>query len=154
MAVAAWAARMARRLALVAAAAAVVLAAALVADGSVPALATILLVGLLFAPAVMLYAFARAAAEVAELPARLRATPQTAGANAAELARLLRRGEHGPARRTWRLLVLTSSTRELLAPHAPLVALLSPVFLALTAVALLALWIEVVAALVVLVSTL
>jgi hypothetical protein len=146
--VAAWASRVARRLALAAAASATVLAWAFVDDAGGGLLGKLVVVALLYAPAAMLFAFSLAAGEVAELPAKLRSAPDTV----AELARLARgRSVRGP-RRAWRLLVLGRSARELLAPHAPLVALLSPWFLALTGAALVALWIEVAAAVAVLLS--
>jgi hypothetical protein len=136
-----------RRLALVAAAAATVLAWAFV-DNAEGILGKLLVLALLYAPAAMLVAFSLAAGEVAELPAKLRGAPGTAS----ELLRLARgRGVRGP-RRAWRLLVLSQAARELLAPHAPLVALFSPWFLALTAAALVAMSIEIAAAVAVLVS--
>jgi hypothetical protein len=138
---------MARRLALVAVASATVLAWAFL-DGADGVVGKLLLLALLYAPGAMLLAFSFAAAEVAELPARLRGAPGTAS----ELLRLARgRDVRGP-RRAWRLLVLSHAARELLAPHAPLVALFSPWFLALTGAALVGLWIEVAAAVAVLLS--
>jgi hypothetical protein len=154
--VAAWAARVARRLTLVAGASAAVLAYALLRDGvrepAARAAATVLLALALFAPAAVLAAFWLACREVLELPDRLRALPATAAGNAAELGRLLRRRGTGGGARAWRLLVLTRSSRELLTPYAPLVALLSPSFLALTALATLATVVVAAAALVALVA--
>jgi hypothetical protein len=146
--------RAARRLALVAAASAAVLTYVLFRDGlpepASRAVVTVLLAVLLFVPAAVLATFWRACEEVVEVPGRLRALPDAAAGNAAELGRLLR--ERRTARsRAWRLLILTRSSRELLTPYAPLVALLSPPFLGATALAVLATALEAAAALVVIV---
>jgi hypothetical protein len=102
----------------------------------------------LFAPAAVLIAFRFACQEVVELPGRVRALPSTAVENVAEARRLLGRQRAGRLRRALRLLVLTHSTRELLTPYAPLVALLSPFFLTITGLAALAALVLALAALV------
>jgi hypothetical protein len=112
---------------------------------------TVLFVLLLFAPAAVLAAFWRACVDLVEVPGRLRALPGAAAGHAAELGRLLRERRRARVVSAWRLLVLTRSSRELLTPYAPLVALLSPPFLAATAVAVLATGVEAAAALVVVV---
>jgi hypothetical protein len=146
--------RAARRLALVAAVSAAVLTYALFRDGlpepTSRAVVTVLLAVLLFVPAAVLTAFWRACVEVVELPDRLRALPGAAAGHAADLGQLLRE-RHTARARAWRLLVLTRSSRELLTPYAPLVALLSPPFLGATAIAVLATAVEATAALVVIV---
>jgi hypothetical protein len=147
--------RVARRLALVAGMSAAVLIFTLFRDGipepAARAVVSALLAVLLLVPAAVLVAFWRACEEVLELPGRLRALPGAAAQRAAELGRVLRSGRTARARSAWRLLALTRSSRELLTPYAPLVALLSPAFLAATAVAALATAVEAAAALLALV---
>jgi hypothetical protein len=156
--IAALAGRIAVRGAVVAAVAAAVLVYALFDDGlpeaGGEAVARIVVALALFLPAVVLVLFWRACVEVVELPARLRALPGTAAGHAAELGRLRRERHMRRSRRAWRLLVLTGSARDLLTPHAPLVALLSPPFLLAAAASLAATALEALAALVVLLERL
>jgi hypothetical protein len=127
------------RVAVAAAASAAVLTYGLFRDGlpdeTGETVARLVVAAVLFVPAAVLVLFRQACAEVVELPDRLRALPGTAVANAAELARLVRERRTARTRRAWRLLLLTRSTRELLTPYAPLVALFSPPFLLATAAA-------------------
>lgn len=101
----------------------------------------VVLAVLLAVPAAILLAFSFVLAEVVELPEKLRRTPTTAREHAEELRAITRdaqtRGR--PAWRrlpgsTWRLATLLRSARELLAPHAPLLPLLSVPFLVATVV--------------------
>jgi hypothetical protein len=98
----------------------------------------LLVAAAVLAPGIVLVLFHRALREVLELPRRLRELPAEGRRRAGELGELVvpepggRRP--GKLRRAWRLLALSHGTRELLAPYAPLVALLSPGFLTATAV--------------------
>jgi hypothetical protein len=101
----------------------------------------LLLLALALPPAVLL-AFYLTLREVLELPGRLRRLPDLSREHAAELGELAREAGGGdrPAWRrlpgsTWRLARLVHSGRDLLAPHAPLVALLSPPFLVASLIA-------------------
>jgi hypothetical protein len=97
---------------------------------------------LLAVPAAVLLAFSFVLGEVLELPEKLRRTPATAREHADELRAIA--GEAQARERpawsrlpgsTWRLATLLRSARELLAPHAPLLPLLSVPFLLATVVA-------------------
>jgi hypothetical protein len=140
----------------IAAGSAAVLAWALFRDGvpdeTAEAVARLIVAAVLVAPAVVLVLFWRACLDVLELPARVRALPGTATGHASELGRLLRDRRLGHPRRAWRLLVLARSVAELLGIHAPLVALLSPLFLVAALAALAATALEALAALVVLLA--
>ena len=139
------AARLAVRLALAAAAAALVLAYVLFRHGipeeTASAVARGAVAVLLFVPPVVLGLFALALRELAEVPERLRTFPRTASAHAAELAELLGPQERRGSRvrdvgsRLWRLAHLSRSSRELLTPYAPVLALASVPFLASVAIA-------------------
>jgi hypothetical protein len=101
------------------------------------------LVAALLAPPAVLGSFWLALRELVELPDRLRSLPGTSRENAAELGRLARDAHASRGRSAfrvgalWRLLRLTQSSRELLTPYAPVVALASvPFLLAVTAAAL------------------
>jgi hypothetical protein len=154
---------MARTLALLAAASAVVIAAYLFRDG-VPEDTEgriELVVGLVLAaaPPLVLGAFWLAVREVAELPARLRALPDTSREHAAELGRLAGEARSRGSwlrlpRVLWRFGFLAASARENLTPWAPLLPLLSLPFLFATAVASLAAVVEVVIALALILVTL
>jgi hypothetical protein len=145
--VAAKLARGVRAVSFVALAAAAVVALALFRDGlpedGARTLVSVVLAAVLFVPGLVLFAFHRALLQVIELPARLRALPGTGREHAAELARLVRQQEERRSRwtgrplRAWRLLALGRSSRALLTPYAPLVALLSPPFLIASAVSML-----------------
>lgn len=96
---------------------------------------------LLAVPAAILLAFSFVLGEVVELPEKLRRTPATAREHAEELRAITRdaQARGRPAWRrlpgsTWRLATLLRSARELLAPHAPLLPLLSVPFLVATVV--------------------
>jgi hypothetical protein len=140
----------------VAAGSAAVLTWALFGDGlpdeTAETVARLVVAAALLAPAVVLVLFWRACLDVLELPGRLRALPGTAAGHAAELNRLVRDRQLGRGRRAWRGIVLARSIAELLGIHAPLVALLSPLFLAAALAALAATALEALAALVVLLS--
>jgi hypothetical protein len=109
-------------------------------------------------PAVLL-AFSFVLGEVVELPDKLRSYPGTTQEHLAEL-RAIAHDAHGrerPAWRrlpgsTWRLAMLVRSARDLLAPHAPLLPLLSVPFLIATLVSALLVPVIVIAALVVLLA--
>jgi hypothetical protein len=124
-----------RVVALLCLAAAAVTAIALFQDG-VPepagrAIASVALAVGVAVPGIVLFLFHRALAEVVQLPERLRSTPRTGREHADELAALVRNREQ-PRRlplRAWRLFALGRSSRSLLTPYAPLVALLSKGFL-------------------------
>ena len=97
--------------------------------------------------------------EVAELPDRLRSYPGTTREHAAELHAIARdaTARERPAWRrlpgsTWRLATLVRSARDLLAPHAPLLPLMSVPFLIATLVSALLVPVVVVAALVVFIA--
>ena len=111
---------------------------------------------LLAVPPTVLFAFAFVLGEVVELPDRLRSYPGTTREHVAELRAIAhdaRRRERPAWRRlpgsTWRLAALVRSGRDLLAPHAPLLPLLSVPFLVATVVSALLVPVVVVAALVV-----
>lgn len=96
---------------------------------------------LLAVPGAILLAFSLVLGEVVQLPDKLRSYPDTAREHAEELRAIAHdaRARERPAWRrlpasTWRLATLVRSARDLLAPHAPLVALLSAPFLVATLV--------------------
>ena len=109
-------------------------------------------------PAVLL-AFSFVLGEVVQLPDKLRSYPGATQEHVAEL-RAIAHDAHGrerPAWRrlpgsTWRLAMLVRSARDLLAPHAPLLPLLSVPFLVATLVSALLVPVIVIAALVVLLA--
>jgi hypothetical protein len=114
---------------------------------------------LLAVPPAVLLAFSLVLGEVVELPDKLRSYPGTTREHAAELRAIAHdaqvRGR--PAWRrlpgsTWRLATLVRSARDLLAPHAPLLPLLSVPFLVATFVSALLVPVAVLAALVVLLA--
>ena len=112
---------------------------------------------LLAVPGAVLFAFSFVLGEVVELPDKLLRTPATAREHADELKAIARdaRSRERPAWRrlpgsTWRLATLARSARDLLAPHAPILPLLSMPFLAATLVSALAVPLLVLAAVVVL----
>jgi hypothetical protein len=114
---------------------------------------------LLAVPPAVVLAFSFVLGEVVELPDKLRSYPGTTREHAAEL-RAIAHDAHGrerPAWRrlpgsTWRLAMLVRSARDLLAPHAPLLPLLSVPFLVATLVSALLVAVIVIAALVVLLA--
>jgi hypothetical protein len=112
---------------------------------------------LLAIPAAVLLAFSFVLGEVVELPDKLRSYPDTTREHAAELRAIAHDAQERerPAWRrlpgsTWRLATLVRSARDLLAPHAPLLPLLSVPVLVATLVSALLVPAVVVAALVVL----
>jgi hypothetical protein len=112
---------------------------------------------LLAVPPAVLLAFSFVLSEVLELPDKLRRYPDTTREHMAELRAISEEAgkRDRPAWRrlpgsTWRLATLVRSARELLAPHAPLLPLLSVPFLAATVVSALLVPVMVVAALVLL----
>jgi hypothetical protein len=122
-------ARVARGLAFAAAAAAVVFVVALYDDG-----ADVLVAAVAVVPAVVLFLFSFALAEVAELPDRLRNAPTQARDLRSAVEDLARaRGGRLP-RALWRAGRQAASARELATPWAPLLPLLSLPFLAATAI--------------------
>jgi hypothetical protein len=114
---------------------------------------------LLAVPPAVLLAFSFVLGEVVELPDRLRGYPGTTREHVAELRTIAAEAQarERPAWRrlpgsTWRLATLVRSARDLLAPHAPLLPLLSVPFLVGTLVSALLIPVLVVAALVVLLA--
>jgi hypothetical protein len=149
-----------RRVALAAALAAVVVAGFLLRDGLPDdAGATVLVVvgiGLAAVPPVLLVLLAEALRALAELPERIRETPQRGLEHADELRELgerarRARGVLGVPVLLWRLGRLTASARELAAPYAGALPLLSLPFLGWSVVAGLAALVEMATALVLLV---
>ena len=111
---------------------------------------------LLAVPPAVLLAFWLVLREVVELPDKLRSYPDTTREHVAELRAIAddaQKRERPAWRRlpgsTWRLAALVRSGRDLLAPHAPLLPLLSVPFLVATVVSALLVPVVVVAALVV-----
>ena len=145
-------ARFARRLAFVAAAAAIAIAAALVGDGFAPV--DLVGIGLAAVPPVLLFLLAAALQALAELPERVRAAPREAQAHAAALSALALEARSarllGLPFVVWRAMRVAGEARELLAPYAPALPLASPAFLGASALAALAVPVEVVVALVLL----
>lgn len=118
-------ARLARWLAIAAAAATVVFVAALYDDG-----ADVLVAAIAAVPAVILFLFSVALFEAAELPERLRNAPAQARDLRAAVDELARaRGGRLP-RALWRAGRQAASARELATPWAPLLPLISLPFLA------------------------
>lgn len=151
----------ARTLAAAAAAAAVTIAVYLLRDGFPEGGEERIevVVGLVLAavPPVVLTLFWLAVREVGELPGRLRALPETGRAQAGELGRIAEEARSGRSwlrfpRLLWRFGFLVGSARETLTPWAPLLPLVSPPFLLLTAAAAAAAPLEVAIALVALVA--
>jgi hypothetical protein len=110
-------------------------------------------------PLIVLLSFSLVLREVVELPDKLRNYPGTMRAHAEELRAIAQdaRARPRPAWRrlpgsTWRLATLVRSARDLLAPHAPLLPLLSVPFLVATLVSAVFVPVLVVAALVVLLA--
>ena len=144
----------ARGYALVAAAAALVIAVYLLRDGwpgergdQVGAVVGIVLAAV---PPVVLFLFSQALRALADLPARIRALPQTGRERAEKLNRLVHEADRarGRGRRRlpltlWRLARAVGDSRELLAPHAAALPLLSAGFLAWTALAAAAALVEI-----------
>ena len=146
-------ARFARSLAIVSAVCALAIGLALSDEGWWALVA----VAVAAAPAVVLFLFSVALREVAEVPARIRNLPGTAAERAAEARRLANeldrsRASRVPAR-AWRLFRLVRDSRELLTPWAPVLALASVPFLLATAMSAVAVPIEVLVALVLLLTS-
>ena len=149
-------ARLVRNYALATLAAAVFLAAVLLwpplpeSAGGIVLL--ILLLALVGAPPIVLLLLAWTLREVSELPARVRELPTTGRERLVEAARLADEARIRPRRLPlvlWRLARLLASTRELLQPHAPLLALANLPFLTLSALAAVAAALEIAIAVVV-----
>jgi hypothetical protein len=145
-------ARVVRRLALIAAAAAIAIAVAVLGDGV--STVDVLGAGLAAAPPLLLFALAAALKALAELPDNVRAAPTEARGHASTLAALAQEARRARLLRlplvVWRAGRVAGEAREVLAPYAPALPLLSPVFLGASAVAALAVPVEVVVALVLL----
>jgi hypothetical protein len=114
---------------------------------------------LLAVPAAVLLAFSFVLGEVVELPDKLHSYPGTTREHVAELRAIAHDAQERarPAWRrmpgnTWRLARLVRSARDLLAPHAPLLPLLSVPFLVATLVSALLVPVVVIGALVVLLA--
>jgi hypothetical protein len=114
---------------------------------------------LLAVPPALLLVFSFVLGEVVELPDKLRSYPGTAREHAEELREIAhdaKKRERRAWRRlpgnAWRLATLMRSARDLLAPHAPLLPLLSVPFLVATLVSGLLVPVFVVAAVVVLLA--
>jgi hypothetical protein len=119
----------------------------------------IVLCVLLAVPPAVLIAFSLVLGEVVELPDKLRDYRGATREHVAELRTIAHDAQERerPAWRrlpgsTWRLARLVRSARDLLAPHAPLLPLLSVPFLIATLVSALLVPVEVIAALVVLLA--
>ena len=146
--------RTAPLVALVAAAVILVALVELTRPDSAGAIALIVVAGLvLAAPAVVLLVFYAALREVLELPARLRALPETARDHEAELTRAIdeaRSRSRASLLRLplalWRFGGFVRSSHWLLRPYAPVAALASPALLVVVVVALVATALEVVVA--------
>jgi hypothetical protein len=139
LALAGWLRRAILKLALIEIASAAVIAYALVRHGFPtepgPALLTALGLALVVAPPLVLTTFWFLLGELVHLPARVRRMPMDTRQHAEELRRLVddaraRPGVRFVPRRVWRLGRLTSSSRELLTPYAPLMPLFNVPFLA------------------------
>jgi hypothetical protein len=121
--------------------------------------AALVAIGLLAVPGVVLLVFHGVLSEVAEVPERLRRLPDVGREHGAELGRVVEdvRSTDRPAWRRmpfalWGLFRFGRSSRSLLTPYAPALALLSPPFLALVALAAVATVVEaLIAAIVILV---
>jgi hypothetical protein len=141
------------RVALVGATAGAVIVYAALRDGAPEAtqgwLAAVVVVALAGAPPLFLGTFWLLLREVVELPERIRRMPGEGRAHTEELGRLAREARH-PRRGgflrlpvlVWRTLRLSSSSRELMTPYAPLLPLLSVPFLAAVALAALGVVVE------------
>jgi hypothetical protein len=108
-------------------------------DSASDRLAVALVLALLLVPPGILFAFHFLLRELVKLPERLRRYPDLSREHAAELSALIRDADDAgrPAWRrlpgsAWRLSALVRSARDLLAPHAPVMPLLSPPFLVAT----------------------
>jgi hypothetical protein len=119
----------------------------------------VLLCVLLVIPPAVLLAFSLVLGEVVEVPDRLRSYPGTARKHAEELRSLAHdaQARERPAWRrlpgsTWWLATLVRSAHDLLAPHAPLLPLLSVPFLVATLVSALIVPVLLLAALVVILA--
>lgn len=114
----------------------------------------VVLLVLAVAPPLVLLVFWLAVREVGEVPARLRSLPETGRAQAAQLGRLASAAARARGswlrfpRLLWRFGFLVGAARETVTPWAPLLPLLSPPFLLLTAAAAAAAILEVAIALV------
>lgn len=115
----------------------------------------LLLLGLAFAPAVVLSMMWFALGEVIETPARLRRLPESARSHAGELERALRDldGSGSRSRRPvtalWRLAKLPATARDSLMIYAPLTALVSVPFLVACAFSALVIPVELLVAVIV-----
>lgn len=112
-------------------------------------LAAVVVVALAAASPLVLAAFWLLLGEVVELPERIRRMPGEGRSHAEALGRLAREARQprrGGVRRLpiviWRTLRLSSSSRELLTPYAPLLPLLSVPFLSAVAFAAIGVLIE------------
>lgn len=142
-----WLRRATLKLALVGMAAALVIGYALLHDGFPtepgPALLTVLGLALAVAPPAVLTLLWFLLRELVRLPDRVRRMPMGTREHAEELRRLVadartRRGLRFVPGQLWRFGLLTSSSKELLTPYAPLLPLFSVTFLAVVAAAALA----------------
>ena len=152
--------RAALRFALAGAVAGAVIVYAALRDGAPEAtrgwLGAVVVVALAAGPPLVLGAFWLLLREVVEFPERIRRMPAEGRAHAEELGRLAREArhprQHGLRRLPiliWRTLRLSSSSRELLTPYAPLLPLLSIPFLGAVAFSAIGVLIECAVALIV-----
>jgi hypothetical protein len=119
----------------------------------------VILCVLLAVPPAVLLAFSFVLGEVVQLPDKLRSYPSTTRTQVEELRAIAHEAQarERPAWQrlpgsTWRLATLVRSARDLLAPHAPLLPLLSVPFLVATLVSVLLVPLLITAALVVLLA--
>jgi hypothetical protein len=145
-------ARGVRRLAVVGVASAVAIAVALLEDGASGR--DLLGTALAAVPPVLLFLLAAALKALAELPERVRSAPAEAQQHAATLGALAREASGARLLKlpliTWRAARAAGEARGLLSPYAPALPLASPAFLGVSALAALAVPVEVVVALVLL----
>jgi hypothetical protein len=146
-----------RNLALVSAASALVVVLYVLRDGDWPA--ALLVAALVSWPAVVLLMLAGALGALAEIPARVRETPAQARERGLELRALAERVQaaHGARLRAlpialYRFGRVAAASRELLGPHAGALPLISIPFLGFSAAAILATFVLVPIAVVLLIS--
>ena len=137
-----FAARLVRIYAIALTIAAVLIVAGLFDDERPPAVLAAVAIALSAFPPLMMFLFSNALRALAGLPGRVRAMPVEGRDRADELRRLgadigaaRSRGLLSALALPWRLTKLSAQSRELLTPYAPVLPLVSPPFLYLSALA-------------------